>query len=254
MPDRRLYIVVPLVVRDVGTDGLLDAVDGMNGVDVNGDGLLDGISAAGEAPLTLFSDIAPEAVLQGTFDKLLDKETISVDKNVLESKRQGLSLRVVPLSISLSLVLVFSWMLSYLSTQFAGSILPTNNILSGTFIVIGSILLSSFVTAILIRPFGGTFIMHESQSNSDLIGETAEVISPDVNSVRGEIRVSDRSGVPLQLQARYDRDHNFSRGDTALVIHFDKTRNACIVEPMNSPLGLAIGLRKEQLSQRHDQS
>ena len=60
---------------DVGTDGLLDAVDGIDGVDavdgvdVNGDGLLDGISAT-EERLTLLSDIAPEAVLQGTFDDI----------------------------------------------------------------------------------------------------------------------------------------------------------------------------------------
>ena len=242
---------------DVGTDGLLDAVDGMDavdGVDVNGEGLLDGISAVGDAPLTLLSDIAPEAVLQGTFDKLLDKDAISVDDNVLQSKRQGLSLRAVPLSISLSLVLVFSWMSSYLATQFATSLLPTNNLLSGTLIFISAVIFSSFITAILIRPFGGTFVTHESQSNSDLIGETAEVISPNVDSDRGEIRVVDKSGVPLQLQARYDREHDCSRGDEVLVIHFDKTRNVCIVEPMNSPLGLAIGLRKDQLHQMHNPS
>ena len=250
--DLEIFDVVDGAV-DVGTEGLFEAAEGADAPN-GGDGLLDGMSAIGETPFILHSDIAPELVLQGTFDKLLDKQAISADEHIQLSKRQGLSLRVVPLSISLSLILVFSWMLSYVGSQFADLIVPTNGILSGTLIVMGSVLLSSLFTAILIRPFGGTFVTHESQTNSDLIGEIAEIISPNVDSNRGEIRVVDKSGIPLQLQARYDRDHNLLRGETAMVIHFDKARNACIVEPMNSPLGLAIRLRKDQLHQMRRQS
>lgn len=243
---------------DAGADGLLesvdgmDAVDGIDGADAGADGLLESIASVGDIPLTLLADSAPDAVLQGTFDKVLDKETVSQLISSVDEKRQGLSLRVVPLSISLSLVLVFGWMFSYLATQFAGALLPTDNIISGGIIVFGSVTLASLITSILIRPFGGTFVTHEGQSNRDLIGEIAEVISPSVDSKRGEIRIADKSGVPLQLQARYDREYTFQRGEEVLVIHFDKKRNVCIVEPMNSPLGLAIGLRKEQLRQLHD--
>jgi len=242
---------------DAGADGLLEAVDGMDavdgidGVDASTDGLLESIASVGDIPLTLLADSAPSAVLQGTFDKVLDKESISELVSSVDEKRQGLSLRVVPLSISLSLVLVFGWMFSYLATQFAGTLLPTDNIISGGIIVFGSVTLASVITSILIRPFGGTFVTHEGQSNRDLIGESAEVISPSVDSIRGEIRVVNKSGVPLQLQARYDREYTFERGEEVLVIHFDKARNVCIVEPMSSPLGRAIGLRKEQLRQLH---
>lgn len=238
---------------DVGADGLLDAADGMDGLDgadAGAEGLIESIASVGEFPLTLLTDSAPDAVLQGTFDKILDKEAVSECVSSVEDKRQGLSLRVVPLSISLSLVLVFGWMFSYLSTQFASALLPTDNLLSGGIIVFGSVTLASFITSILIRPFGGTFVTHESQSNTELIGETAEIISPSVDSERGEIRIADRAGVPLLLQARYDREYSFKRGEHVLVIHFDKERNVCIVEPMNTPLGRAIGLRKEQLRQR----
>ena len=107
----------------------------------------------------------------------------------------------------------------------------------------------------MVRPFDGAFKTHQGQRNSELIGKSAEVVTSKVNSDFGEIRAKSRSGTPLIMQARCDRENKLQTDDEVLVVFRDKERNAFVVEPMKSPVAIAVEKRlvalRKKVSAQH---
>ena len=90
--------------------------------------------SAGDVASGLFAEGSSEAILNGAYDGLL-MEGVDVSVTAMPHQSVGLlsslKLRSVPLTISLSLVIVFSWMTSYFSTEMFSSFLPFPALING---------------------------------------------------------------------------------------------------------------------------
>jgi hypothetical protein len=136
-----------------------------------------------------------------------------------------LGLGDVPLTISVSFVLICGW---------SGSLLATHYISAGPwfrYLVLPLALLVALpVTAVLIRPLAPVFKIREGKSNTDYVGHQCTVSTGSVDEKFGQGTVED-GGTVLVIQIRSDRPGKLARGDKALIIEFDPSRQAYLVEP-----------------------
>jgi len=209
--------------------------------------------SAGDITSGLFAEGSSEAILNGAYDSLL-MEGIDVSILPLPNQSVGilssLKLRSVPLTISLSLIIVFSWMTSYFSTEMFSSFLPFPNLINQGVLFVLSLCIGIFCTSVLVRPFDGAFKTHQGQRDSDLIGKIAEVETSRIDHDFGEIRLKGRSGTPLIMQARCDHENDLQRGDEVLVIYRDTERKGFVIEPTKSQVAIAIEKRLEILRKK----
>ena len=96
------------------------------------------------------------------------------------------------------------------------------------------------LTSLVVRPFDGKFDTYLAQREIDYIGTTATINTGSVSSRFGEARVIGRSGVPLIMQVRCDQENHLQKGDEVLIILHDKERNAFVVEPLGTPVAVAV--------------
>jgi hypothetical protein len=81
-----------------------------------------------------------------------------------------------------------------------------------------------------VRPLRGVFALREGKSNKDYIGSTCTITTGSVNEGFGQATIED-GGTVLVIPVRCDRNV-LGRGHKALIIDFDATRHAYIVEPV----------------------
>lgn len=145
-----------------------------------------------------------------------------------------LGLRRVPLTISLSLIFVISWSISLLATHYLGPLIPDGmpTWLFGVLVLGASLLVSLPLTAIAITPLAPVFEIHHARGAMDNVGATCTVTTGRVDHDFGQAKITD-NGLELVIPVRCDRDNQFERNDHALVIDYDKTRHAYLIEPMD---------------------
>lgn len=145
----------------------------------------------------------------------------------------GLGLRAVPLTISVSLVLLLSWAGSLLAMHYLGA---GRGAWFGALIVPGVLLASLPITALLVRPLAPVFALREGKANRDYIGHLCTVSTGRVDEQFGQATLED-GGTVLVIPVRTDRTEKLARGDRALIIDFDSERQAYVVEPVADMLG-----------------
>jgi len=209
--------------------------------------------SAGDIASGIFVEGSSDAILNGAYDNLL-MEGVDVSISAIPQQSAGLlsslKLRSVPLTISLSLIIVFSWMTSYFSTEMLSPFLPFPTLMNGGVLFILSLCIGILCTSVLVRPFDGAFKTHLGQRDSDLIGKIAEVETSRIDHDFGEIRVKGRSGTPLIMQARCDHENELQRGAEVLVIFRDTERKAFVIEPIKSQVAIAVEKRLEILRKK----
>lgn len=151
-----------------------------------------------------------------------------------------LSLRRVPLTISLSFIFVISWSICLLATYYLGPVIPGGmpTWLFGILVLGGSIIASLPLTAIVITPLAPVFTVHHAKAALDNVGATCTVTTGRVDHDFGQAKITD-NGLELVIPVRCDRDNQFQRHDRALVIDYDKQRHAYLIEPMDGLLTAA---------------
>lgn len=191
--------------------GALD-IDVLGGGDIDLDGL----------------DGAADGVLDGADAGAADAGVLSV-----------LGLRKVPLTVSISILALLSWVICLLLVHYmgdAGGLLP--GWLLGILILAGSLFLSVPLTSLACRPLAPIFEVTEGKRRTDYIGSTCTVTTGRVDATFGQARVH-AGGDVLDIQVRSDRENAFSRNQQALIIDYDESRQAYLIETMDSVLGKA---------------
>jgi len=139
----------------------------------------------------------------------------------------ALGLGVVPITITVSVILLVGWIGSILLVEYAtpavGSWLPTVTL---PVMLIAAVLL----TSLLVRPLAPVFAIREGKSNRDYVGHTCAITTGHVDDGFGQATVED-GGTVLVIPVRCDRPGKLARGDKALIIDFDDARQAYVVEP-----------------------
>lgn len=143
-----------------------------------------------------------------------------------------LRLNSAPLTVVFSVEILTSWLLCMgsvsISTHTLGG--PPGWLL-GAGILLVVLLVALPITVLAIRPLGGLFQVHEASRNKDFLGRECIVDTGKVDKTFGWGKLED-GGAGLLIQIRNDEDVPIRRGDRVLLLYWDESRQAYVVEPM----------------------
>ncbi len=145
-----------------------------------------------------------------------------------------LGLGVVPMTISVSVILLVCWAGSLLLMYYVGP--SVQAAWFSAVVLLGMMLVAMPVTGLLVRPLAPIFRLTEGKSNRDYVGHLCTITTGHVDDRFGQASVED-GGTVLEIPVRCDRSGVLARGGKALIIDFDEVREAYVVEPSADMLG-----------------
>jgi len=151
----------------------------------------------------------------------------------------SLGLGDVPLTISVSVIVLVAWCGSLLTAYYLIGPVAWQRMA----VLVAALVVALPIAAVLFRPLAPIFKIREAKSNTDYVGHTCTITTGTVDDNFGQATLED-GGTVLAITVRCDRRGKLARGDRALIIDFDRTRQAYLVEPageMLNPSGDAEG-------------
>ncbi|WP_426242220.1 hypothetical protein [Psychrobacter sp. TWP2-1-2] len=133
----------------------------------------------------------------------------------------------VPLIIILSLISLIGWLLSYLYTSFLHQYFDSGVLyyLFGTGALIFVLVVSMWLTGIIISPIRKNIAKIPKRNSSNNVGKIAVVRTLSVTDKHGEAELSD-GGAGLILKIRSDIDDNLlKQGDRVMLVEYLKDAN-----------------------------
>lgn len=127
----------------------------------------------------------------------------------------------VPLTLTITLIILFGWLISYYSQYFILSLFDAALIryALGSLIFLAALAGALLLTALIIKPLSPLFKkLNREVSAHSLEGRSVEIRST-VNSQRGEAIFED-GGAGMLLQVRAEEGVSFSRGERAVIIKY----------------------------------
>jgi hypothetical protein len=135
-----------------------------------------------------------------------------------------------------SLVVVFSWLVSVLSIEGVMEYLPSfSGLLTSLGILAVAPIVALPITSVVARPLGPLFTPKAARGNDDLVGKICVVRTGSVDATFGEATLED-GGAGVVVRVRVDPGASLKRGDKALIVSWDKEREAFTVESMTDVL------------------
>ncbi|MEZ4390702.1 MAG: hypothetical protein R3A48_06360 [Polyangiales bacterium] len=146
------------------------------------------------------------------------------------------SLRRVPLTVRVSLVVIFGWLVSVLGWL---ALAPLLGPAASSWPLGAGLTLLSAVAGVRLagwsaRPLVPVFTPKHAPSQGDLAGRDAEVTTGRVDRAFGQVLVRD-GGAGLLVDARYDGPTPLSKGARVVVTHWDDELKCVHVEPLDPP-------------------
>lgn len=138
----------------------------------------------------------------------------------------GLGLGDVPVTISVSLITMTAWCGSLLGMHYVAGTAGW----WGAVVLVLAVVIALPIAALLIRPIAPVFAVKEGKSNADYIGHACTITTGSVDDRFGQATIED-GGTVLIIAVRCDQPGKLARGDRALIIEFDRERQAYLVEP-----------------------
>ena len=147
-------------------------------------------------------------------------------QNALAGLIIKLGLHGVPFIVSLTILSLVGWLMSFYSTFFLFKIVPDGLIqyLVGVPVLLAVLTAAIMVTAIAIRPLRTLFARLDPDETKHIIGQTVTVRSLVVNTERGQGLMAD-GGADLVLDIRAGEGMEFAKGDEVVVIEQLPTGN-----------------------------
>ncbi|MBE0362769.1 hypothetical protein PULV_a0332 [Pseudoalteromonas ulvae UL12] len=161
------------------------------------------------------------------FESDIDADTTqSTDTNLWSNMGFG----DIPLTVSISLVVMFSWLISIYAHQLFINILGNGPQLYiiGLLMILTCLLVSVPVAAIISRPLQRFFKSAETSQSSDLIGLECTVITGKVTNTFGQARTQFQ-GTEQLIEVRVENNDTFTSGDTAVLLDYLKEKHCYII-------------------------
>ncbi|TVR15177.1 MAG: hypothetical protein EA401_03190 [Planctomycetota bacterium] len=155
---------------------------------------------------------------------------------IFGSLSEALSLGHVPITVVISLLIFKAWVLSivaqWLLLPIAGSLLFT--VVIGSTLLLGSALLSLWLTTFTAKRFRPLFIIHTNHGQRHLIGQSLSVTSSRVDQRfgTGMVRLPDQQCTELQLNIICDIDNDLTHDSRAVITNYDEASNTYTVRPL----------------------
>lgn len=145
--------------------------------------------------------------------------------------------RSVPVTVMLSVLVAFTWLLCVMGVGFLpGGLGGLPGWILGSLILVGAFLLSLPPTAVVIRPLAPFFVVHDAKSHKDMVGRVCQVTTGSVGVKFGQASLA-TDDLDLIVQVRQDGEGTLKRGDRALIVAWDPKREAFLVEPYDELMG-----------------
>ena len=160
------------------------------------------------------------------FSHDLGDHDLAAEANALAGLLLRFGLHGVPVTIILSLMSLFGWLVSYYTVHFLFFLVPGDILryVVGLGVVIGATYVSAFVTGVLIKPLRPLFKRARQESVKHVLGQTAVVRTSRVDSGFGEALLDD-GGAGLILKVRATGDATFKKGDRVVLFEHLKNEN-----------------------------
>lgn len=146
--------------------------------------------------------------------------------NVLAGLMMKFGLYGVPVTIIVSLIVLFGWILSYYSVYFIFSLIPAGVLqwLIGIPIFIGTFYAAVLITSVLIKPMRALFKSAVQETVKYVLGQPAIVRTSRVDEGFGEAVMQD-GGAGLILKVRSEKGTTFSKGDKVVLFEYLEEKN-----------------------------
>ena len=125
----------------------------------------------------------------------------------------------VPLTITMTFIALFGWLLSYYASYFVKPLVPTDwlKFMASVGILLSVSYVSVLITAQVIKPIRALFSKLNIDETKLIIGQTVTVRSAHVTAERGEAMMND-GGAGLLLNVRASGANEYKKGDDVVVI------------------------------------
>lgn len=148
---------------------------------------------------------------------------------VLEFLRIG----QVPLTIILSLFVLFGWIVSLAATTFVRPHVPGWSWWVFGLIALVAALVAAFVlTGLAVAPLAALFSLKGAHAADDLVGKMVVVTSSTVDTRYGTARYDRPTGEDVLLQVICDAHHQLRRDDQAVVLDYDRASGVYRIAPL----------------------
>ena len=207
--------------------GLLDFGEGGGG---DLDGALDGaLEGADLDALELGGDVEAEGLLEGPL------HVLKAPLGCLGSVLGAFGLVGVPLTMVLSLLVLFGWLLSFGGTSLLAKVgigvLATGGLtlLAGVSVLAAAVFLGLALTSVAVRPLKPLFQVHRAPARHDWVGSVCTVRTGTVDAEFGQAEIDD-GGAGLLLDVRCPEPNELRRGSPALIYDYDAEREVYLVK------------------------
>ncbi len=189
----------------------LDFLGGAEGLDGAAEGAAE---AAAEGAAEAAAEAASEGAAEGAVGLL-----------------HALKLRTVPVTIALSFIAFFAWVLSWIGMRTLGALLPDvlAQILVFVVAALGGVVAASFA----VRPFARLFRDNHATRDAHLVGKVVTITTGRVDARFGQA-TCETGGASLILEVRArpgSAGQKLTRGDQGLLIDYDGAARVFYVEP-----------------------
>jgi hypothetical protein len=136
----------------------------------------------------------------------------------------------VPITISFSVIMLLGWVLSLLGMSYASRSIGDLAGWLPALMLIAVLIVAIVVGGRLVKPLGSVFEIQAGKSNQDYVGHVCTITTGKVDDGFGQATLED-GGTVLVIPVRCDKPDALARGHKALIIDFDRSRDAYLVEP-----------------------
>lgn len=137
-----------------------------------------------------------------------------------------LGLNGVPITIIISLIAFFGWLISLMSVNYLVPLVPTAllKMVFSIALFFIALYLATMITAFAIRPIRPIFLNINKENKVTIIGQTAVVRTGTVDEQFGEANLDD-GGAGLIIKVRAYAGQSFTKGDRVVVLEHDPLEN-----------------------------
>lgn len=132
----------------------------------------------------------------------------------------------IPLTITLSFIILVAWILCFLSVHFIYPMLPVGwiQIIMGFWVLVIAPVIAALAVSPFLQPLKPLFKKEPVQNADSLLGQIVRVRSSVVNATFGEAEYKD-GGAGLILKIRASEPNSFTRGDRVILQEYDVDSN-----------------------------
>jgi hypothetical protein len=156
-----------------------------------------------------------------------------VDSSPLVSLFVTLKLDALPLTVSLSLVFFWGWLISHLSSHYL--LTAERHWGLELALLLAALLLALLLASLVARPIAPLFRSETGARRSALVGKIVKIDTSRVDASFGNATAED-GGAGLIVQVRCESPNTLTRGDRALVVAYDEARETFEITPIDDLL------------------